>query len=63
VTRVFKKFDLKNNPEYAYYNFLTKKNDDAYRKTGRLEGTHQSIYNENAVTFVLAHLDEINSLK
>jgi len=45
--------DLKNNLDYAAYNFRNKKQEDNYRDSGVLPKAIPSIYNENAVTFIV----------
>lgn len=44
---------LKNNTDYAAYNFRNKKHEDVYEETGELPTGTPSIYNENAVDFLV----------
>jgi Schlafen, AlbA_2 len=45
--------DLKNNPDYAAYNFRNKKQEDAYKETGVIPKATPSLYNQNAVDFII----------
>jgi hypothetical protein len=45
--------DLKNNRDYAAYNFRNKKQEDGFRETGMLPRGTPSIYNEKAVDFLV----------
>jgi len=44
--------DLKNNPDYAAYNFRNKKQEDNYKESGVLPKAVPCIYNKNATTFI-----------
>jgi hypothetical protein len=48
---------LKGNPEYFGYNFLTKSVEVKFKREGRLPKSITSIYNENAVRFVIEHVE------
>jgi hypothetical protein len=54
--KVVKEHDLKNNSKYACYNFRTKTQFEKYQKTGILPKGITSIYNYNALRFILDHL-------
>lgn len=56
VWQVVKDNDLKNNPDYAAYNFRNKKQEDEFRESGQLPGGTPSIYNQRAVDFVVSVL-------
>jgi hypothetical protein len=45
--------DLKENPDYSAYNFRNKRQEDEYRKTGEVPSGIPSIYNHNAVEFIV----------
>lgn len=44
---------LKNNPDYSAYNFRNKKQEDTYKDSGILPSNTPSIYNQNAVDFIV----------
>jgi hypothetical protein len=44
---------LKENPDYAAYNFRNKRQEDEYRSTGVIASGTPTIYNQNAVKFLL----------
>lgn len=50
--------DLKNNSDYAAYIFRNKKQEDNYKESGVLSKSIPSIYNENAVTFIVRVLKD-----
>lgn len=45
--------DLKNNRDYAAYNFRNKKQEDEYKASGKLPKVTPSIYNQKAVDFLV----------
>jgi hypothetical protein len=45
--------DLKDNLDYSAYNFRNKKQEDNYRESGVLPSGTPSIYNKNAVTYIV----------
>lgn len=45
--------NMKNNPDYSAYNFRSKKQEDSFKENGYLPATTPSIYNENAVAFIV----------
>lgn len=53
IHQIIKDNDLKNNTQYSDYNFRTKVQEDAYKKSGKLPIGITSIYNENAVRFIV----------
>ncbi|KTG16739.1 hypothetical protein AUR63_01350 [Guyparkeria sp. XI15] len=44
--------DIKNNPDYAAYNFRNKKQEDEFKETGKIPKATPSIYNHAAVEFI-----------
>ena len=56
VWGVVKENDLKNNPDYAAYNFRNKKQEDEFRRSGELAAATPSIYNYGAVEFIVSVL-------
>lgn len=53
INKIIKDNDLKNNTQYSDYNFRTKTQEDVYKKTRKLPKTVTSIYNEDAVNFII----------
>jgi len=53
VWRVIKENDLKNITVYSVYNFRNKKQEDEYKKTGKIPSGIPSIYNCKAVDFIV----------
>lgn len=45
--------DLKSKPDYSVYNFRNKKQEDEYKESGKLPKTTPSIYNQQAVDFLV----------
>ncbi len=45
--------DMKENPDYSAYNFRNKRHEDEYKKTGQVPSGTPSIYNQNAVEFIV----------
>ena len=56
VWGVVKDNDLKNNSNYAAYNFRNKKQEDEFKATGVLPTATPSIYNLRAVEFIVSVL-------
>lgn len=50
---IVKENDMKNNPDYAAYNFRSKKHEDEFRETGRVRSITPTIYNQNAVDYII----------
>lgn len=59
VWKVISDNDIKNNTDYSAYVFRNKKQEDTYRETGVLPAV-PSIYNENAVTFIVKIIEVKN---
>jgi len=53
VWEIIKENKLKDNPDYSAYNFRNKKQEDKYKETGVLPSGVPSIYNYNAVDFIV----------
>jgi hypothetical protein len=58
ITEVIKKHKLKGNESYAAYSFSTKAQEQAYEKSKVLPKGVRSIYNEEAVRFIIQKLQE-----
>lgn len=56
IWQVVKDNDLKNNMDYAAYNFRNKKQEDEFRASSKLPTATPSIYNERAVDFIVSVL-------
>lgn len=52
VWNVIRENGLKENPDYAAYNFRNKKQEDEYREKGKLASVTPSIYKEAAIDFI-----------
>lgn len=59
ISDIIKANDLKNKTQYSDYNFRTKIQEDEYKKTGKLPKGVASIYNTNAVNFIVRILKKI----
>jgi Putative DNA-binding domain len=53
IWRVVKENELKDNPDYSAYNFRNKKQEDEFKATGALASVTPSIYNTDAVDFIV----------
>jgi len=49
--------DLKNNSDYAAYNFRNKSQEDDYKTSGKIPKATPSIYNRRAVDFIVKVLN------
>ncbi len=56
VWKVIKENNLKENPYYSAYNFRNKKQKERYEKEGILPNGIPSIYNENAINYIVQAL-------
>jgi Protein of unknown function (DUF3644)/EC042_2821-lke REase len=56
IYEIIRKYSIKNNSTMSAYNFRTKAQKEKYDKTGVLPRGITSIYNENAVRFIVATL-------
>jgi ATP-dependent Clp protease adapter protein ClpS len=53
IYRVIKENDLKNNPDYSTFIFRNKRQEETFKATGQKPSGIPSIYNHNAVEFVV----------
>ena len=53
VWEIIAENDLKENLDYSAYNFRNKRQEDEYKKTGEVPSGIPSIYNQNAVEFIV----------
>ena len=53
IWKAIKENDLKNNQDYAAFNFRNKKQEDDYKNTGRLAIGIPTIYKQKAVDFLV----------
>ena len=58
VWRVIKENDLKNNFDYSAYNFRNKQQKDTYKETGVVPLGCPSIYNKNAIEYIVKVLKQ-----
>lgn len=56
IQRVIKQHNLKKNKKYANYVFTNKEHEERYKLSGEA-GTATTIYNEDAVRFIVENLD------
>jgi hypothetical protein len=56
IDKVIRDHHMKENPKMSAYNFRTKTHKDHYEKTKILPSGMPTIYNENAIRFIVAHL-------
>ncbi len=61
VWTVIKDNDMKNNRDYSAYNFRNRKQEELYKESGKLPAATPSIYNHNAVDFIVNTLESQNS--
>ena len=56
IWEIIKNENMKNKEEYSLYNFRNKKQRDSYKENGTVPTATPSIYNNNAVEFIIAKL-------
>ena len=56
VWETIKNNKIKDNPDYSVYNFRNKKQEDQFKKSGKLPNGIPSIYNHKTVDFILTTL-------
>jgi Protein of unknown function (DUF3644). len=56
INKIIKDFKLKDNPNFSYYHFNSQKHKNTYEKTRILPSGITSLYNNDAVRFIIAHL-------
>lgn len=59
INRIISRHKMKSNSSFSAYSFRTKKQKEVYEKTGNLPKAITSIYNDNAIRFILAQLPPI----
>ena len=57
IHQVIKENDLKNNQQYSAYNFMFKHYEDEYKRTGVIRSGTISLYNKDAVEFIVKVLE------
>jgi hypothetical protein len=67
INKIIKQYKIKSNPKLSACNFLTKAHEEKYKKDGILPKGITSIYNEDAIRFVIEKIEEkdkkFNSLR
>ncbi len=58
IWNVIRENKIKENPDYSVYNFRNKKHEDQYKETGLVPTATPSIYNYNAVDFIVKILSD-----
>jgi len=53
VWEIIRENGMKENSDYSAYNFRNKKHEDLYQETGEVTSVTPSIYNQNAVDFIV----------
>lgn len=53
VWKIISEIDLKNNKDYAAYNFRNKKQEDQYNETGEVPSVTPSIFKKTAVDYII----------
>jgi hypothetical protein len=61
IPKIIKRHKVKDNESYAAYSFRTKAQEDTFLRTKQLPKGITSIYNEDAVRFVVQKADEMNA--
>lgn len=56
ISKVVSENNLKNDPKYSVYNFRNKAHEDSYKETGTLPSSTPSLYNDEAVEFIVRRL-------
>jgi Domain of unknown function (DUF3644) len=62
IDKIIRENRLKDNPKFSAYNFRTKMQKDQYEKTKNLPKNVPSIYNENAIRFIITALPAVLDL-
>jgi len=63
VWQIIKGYDLKNNSDYSAYIFRNKEQEETYKETGKIPRSTPSIYNHEAVDFIVKILEnELNEV-
>ena len=56
IQKAVKKLKIKENLKYSAYNFRNQNQEAEYKKSGKLPSSIPTIYNDDAVKFVVSHL-------
>jgi hypothetical protein len=56
INDVIAKYQLKKNERLSMYHFPTRRHAMEYEKNGTLRGVSTSLYNEEAVRFIIEHI-------
>lgn len=57
IDKIIREYKIKTNPAMSFYNFRTKAQQKDYEKTGTLSSSIPSIYNDNAIRFIIEHIE------
>jgi hypothetical protein len=63
IYKIISENDIKNNPKYSAYNFRTKAHEEQYKETGQIPNGTPSLYNDDAIDFIVRRLKEQTSLE
>lgn len=58
VNEIISNNELKQDTKYSAYNFRTKQHEERYKETGEIPSGTPSLYNDNAVHFIIKALKE-----
>jgi hypothetical protein len=58
IDQIKREHKLKDNPSYSTYVFNSQEQREEYKKTGNLPKGIQSLYNEDAVRYIIAHIED-----
>ncbi|PHS40412.1 MAG: hypothetical protein COB07_04775 [Sulfurovum sp.] len=61
ISGVVSSNDLKNDTKYSAYNFRSKQHEDKYKETGIIPSSTPSLYNEEAMNFIIKELKRSES--
>jgi len=61
VWQAIKENCIKDNPQFSVYNFRNKKQQDHYEETGEVIGSAPSIYNQQALSFLVDYFKRSSS--
>jgi hypothetical protein len=63
IHKVISENNVKNNPKYSAYNFRTKAHEEQYKETGQIPSSTPSLYNDDAINFIVRRLKEQTELE
>jgi len=58
IHKVIREHHIKSNPNFSAYNFRTQRHKDAYERDGILPKGIVSIYNEDAIRYIIENLED-----